>query len=421
MAPLFLSLKNTYKLNVKFKNLYLAYFYIYLYRPKLILLSNAHGDESTFKLVKHLSSLGINVITLTTEGNFTKKYLFGYLWGWNNDLVLYQNYLLLWNEKSRQLILDEYPYLKDQLLVSGSVGHDRYKILKFRSKEDFLKTIGRQKEFKKVVGLASFGLFAYINDADYFRVVNPNFSMEALEIYKQDISKLRNIYYNIIKENPDILFLLRPHPEQVIRGNVENSELSNLDCLPNIYWSSRYTDIPGIDDAISVSDMWIAYESNTSLEAWLLNKPTVYINPTTTEFERENHYLGNAIASCQDQLQGYIDEFYRFGKIEDFESRRDVRENMMKEIFEYTDGKNYRRTADMINDLIVKMKNPDYSKSRRELRQNISWKNVLVSVIHRVPLYFKIRKSLNRNIYLAPMKSGSIQHYVGRFSKFIQE
>ena len=74
-------------------------------------------------------------------------------------------------------------------------------------------------------------------------------------------------------------------------------------------------------ESISLSDLWITYESTTALEAWLLGVPTCLLNPSGTDFNfREGYHLGqeNFLAPLRCHRQcGTIKRTGRFSRSRD--------------------------------------------------------------------------------------------------------
>ncbi len=414
VTPVNLYLRKYFGLKIKTKNLHNALFYVLIYRPKLVYISNAHGDESTFKLIRFLHTINVNVVTLVTEGNFQESFIHGYLWGWNTDFKLYQRAMILWNEHSRNAILKFHPELKPQLEVSGATGFDRYFFLKFNSKQEFLEK--QNLPFKKVIGIAGFGLFDHLDNYKLLKTVIPDISLEAFELFKEDLIKLRKIYKELIEQNPDILFILRMHPQLV--SKLHRSEFSECVGLKNIFISSTFEELPNIADAINVSDLWIGYESTTSIEAWLLKKMVVYINPTTADFQRENHYKGCLIVKDVPELQNLIDKFYLEGIPNEYHNLAQIRSDIIKTLIEHDDGLNHKRAAEIIYKFYRESKRPTLSSLFRILRE-IRWIEVVRFYLYGTKWYFKLRRNLSRPDSMYPRQKDQSKQYESLYEQYI--
>ena len=96
-----------------------------------------------------------------------------------------------------------------------------------------------------------------------------------------------------IEKYPDYLFVLKKHPRENFESDLRDSrnEMNRLVAYPNVLYIK---DSEEIQDLIEASDLWLAFESTSIMEAWLLHKPTLLINPDI-HFTRAELYKGSAI------------------------------------------------------------------------------------------------------------------------------
>ncbi|MCB0482520.1 MAG: hypothetical protein KDC83_13915, partial [Flavobacteriales bacterium] len=346
ITPVYLSLRKRFKLKVRTCYHEQALWNLFLYRPKVLLMSYFHGAPQNVFLVELCYKLGVKIVTLTTEGNYQRENLDGYLWGWKQDKILLNDVLILWNQRSKGFVLEKYPELEDKIQVSGGTGFDRYKLLSYKSKGEFLKE-NNLNNYKRVIGIASWGIFYHIEDEAYFSAFRDrflsNYTDVQIEMHRNDLRMMRRIYRELIVANPDILFILRFHP--LVR-HVDQSEFKGCTDLPNVFVSNKEVNTQyKIDELIAISDLWIAYDSGTAIEAWLLNKTTILLNPSGIDFIRESAFVGSTIVQSQDELQQSIKEYYETGKIDDFGHKKKERERIIEEVIQYSDGKNHERAA----------------------------------------------------------------------------
>jgi hypothetical protein len=205
------------------------------------------------------------------------------------------------------------------------------------------------EHFTKVIGIASWG-FDLIGDNSYFEEFKERiylrFSPEQIEMHRKDLALVQEAYRKLVRNNPNILFILRYHPASF---DFKFNEFYGLESEPNVFISSnRKNGNYLVSDLISSSDLWLAYQSTTTIEAWLMKKPTLLFNPTREDFVREEGYRGSAIYKNIDDLQQAVDEFYRTDRIESFESRAPFRTQAIKDSIGWDDGQNHVRAADMI-------------------------------------------------------------------------
>lgn len=345
VTPVLVYLKKKHNIQYKTVSIFNGYYYILKYKPKMILISNFQGASLNNEIIKLSYILGIKVVSFISEGNVKELALDQFLWGWNKDKKLYVDKMLLWSKRSERLFVDKYPELKDKLVTTGATGFDRYQLLTFKSKKEFLKE--NNLKFEKIIGIAAWGFDHYFGE--YFEK-NKNyylkvFGEEQIEMHKSDLYKIQEIYKKLIENNKDILFILRFHPGTI---DFEKNEFYGLDKFDNVYISNKFNKNYQITDLINISDLWIGYETTTALESWLLNKQTFLINPTRSDFIRENVHKGSPIALTYSEAQKYIDEFFETSSIKDFELLQEYRSEIISAVIEYQDGNNYIRAAEEI-------------------------------------------------------------------------
>ncbi len=346
VTPVLLYLQKRYHLRFKTKSIFNGYYYLLKYRPKILVISNFAGDKINHEVVKTAYQMGIKVVSLISEGNVKPENVHQFLWGWNKEKKLYVDKLCLWSERSRTLFIKAYPQYADRFAVTGATGFDRYQLLRFKTKNTFLEENGLT--FRKIVGIAGwgfdhlFGEYYKQHEAQYLRVLGK----EQIEMHRNDLMKLRHIYQEIIERNRDILFILRYHPGTVDFKKSEFYGLEKYDnvCISKPHQNNGYT----ISDLINISDLWIGYETTTALEAWLLGKETFLINPSRTDFIRENVHRGSPIVQTAKEAQTLIDTFFKRQRIEAFERLQQHREAVIRDAIGYADGKNHIRAAEEI-------------------------------------------------------------------------
>jgi len=349
--PVLVHLQKKFGLSVKCGNIFNGYGLINSIKPKLIMIASFSGAKINHEVIKYAYLKGIKIVSLISEGNILSNTAKYYLWGHNKDEKLYVDLLLLWSERSRNIIVSEYPQYSDMIKVSGGTGFDRFVNCDFKKKEDFLRE-NNLTHFKKVIGIASWG-FDLVGDNEYFESVKERvylrFSPEQIEMHREDLYKIQKIYKEMVLSNPDTLFILRYHPASF---DFVFHEFYGLEKLDNVYISKINEDKDySVSDLISISDLWIAYQSTTTIEAWLMKKPTLLVNPTRSDFVREEGYLGSAIYQNYEDLQKSLDEFYESGEISAFNEALGHREKAIEDSIGRGDGKNYQRAAKEIYEL----------------------------------------------------------------------
>ena len=352
IEPVLSYLELKYKLKIVRESLFNLEFKLLKYNPKMLVISNEIGAYENFIAVKLASKLGIKIVTLISEGDYVgnKARIEGFFWGWNKDHIFYEDLHLEWSQRNIDIIYKFIPGSESfNIKVSGATGFDRYKILPFMTKEEFLAKYNKA-QFKKVVGLGGFNFDHLLGD--YFQqfedVIVESLGERDLQLHRAAKEALRTIYRDLIERNPDTLFILKHHPGV---WQEELTELYQLDKYENTVVIRGKEE--NIADVINASDIWIAYNSTTVMEAWLLGKQTMFVNPEGGDFKRSSISKGSPIKTTFHETQVAIDKFYALAEIPSFKELEGNREQAMNEIIGWDDGKNHMRAGDYIYDLFI--------------------------------------------------------------------
>jgi surface carbohydrate biosynthesis protein len=333
-------------------------------KPDLVILANTIGSKNHHCIAKYAYENGIKVFALISEGNFRTNGTFDY-WGYNTDKKFYQEYVCFWSKRTKKFMEKELPQYKEKFVLTGATGFDRYKIYDFETKESFLKRYNLS-QYKKVIGYAGWA---------FGKLYNPTGLMEIRSTYKEKADDfiewmkkqqklVEDILRKAVENNPDTLFILKRHPNEIHPHLVQkdNNEMINLADYPNVLYLRNEEDVHTL---ISVSDMWLAFESTTVIEAWLMKKdmPTIFINPDP-DFNRDINYKGVIIAKDYEKLQNLINEYYSTGKVEEMFSPEKIKSR--KEIFEHVigfpDGFNHIRAGYYLSKTVNKIKSEKHKK-----------------------------------------------------------
>lgn len=369
------------------------------YKPDLILFANTIGGHANLKFLKYLKSKGYNVISLSSEGNFREWQVEQFFWGLNQEKILHEDKNLLWSQRCLDMVVKRYPELKPQLGVSGAVGFDRYKIFPFIEKEDFLLKYNKS-DYKKILCYACY-TFDIVRTDDEINDLNDKIILEQIDIFKNvhmrglydmyldDKQSVNNILGLLIKNNPDILYILKLHPGTI---DDKNTEIKGLDA-ENVLVIKDEEEISNI---INASDILMTFDSTTVLEAWLLNKPTIHLFPPEYDKDAGMDFKGSLIVRDYATLQHHVDELYASNVIADFENKKQIRDDIIKHIIQWDDGLNHVR----VGEEIVKMiENENYIKI---LNDNI-FTRIKLYAIHLLIKYSK---------YIKKLKLFNDRHYI---------
>lgn len=314
------------------------------YRPKMLVMSNEIGAQENFEAVKLATRLGIKVVTLVSEGDFPphEEMMEGVFWGWNKDRVFYPDVRLEWSERNVRMIRRYIPGSGAfDIEVSGATGFDRYKFMPFVTKDTMLAKYGKQR-FSQVVFVPgfTFDLFA----GDYFskfeREVVDSIGWPDIEAHRASREPLRAIYRSLIEAFPDTLFVLKYHPGT---WQEDLSEFSGLEGYDNtIVVKGRQENVA---DLVNAADLLITYNSTTSLEAWMLGKQTLLVNPVTSDFKRSEIAAGSPVVRTFEEARDALVAFFSRGSLPGFDELASTRDKLIEEIIGSADGTSHLRAA----------------------------------------------------------------------------
>jgi hypothetical protein len=327
---------------------------IYKDKPDIVFTPNTIGSTLYWKIARAANEQNVPVFSLISEGNFKTDGSFRY-WGFNLDKKFYQEYVCCWSERTRRFLAGSEPHAKDKIVLTGGAGFDRFKIYQFVSKEAFLKKYNRSG-YKKIVGYGAW-TFNKINyprgRSDIFQCFGENETV--LGWLDEQRILILGILDETVRKNRDTLFIFKKHPqdkpsESVIEAIDEIPKFSG--CENVLYFNEEEP----LQDLISVSDVWTCFESTTALEAWLLGKQTIFINPEP-EFPRAEIYKGSAIAKNYIELQSMLSSYFTNCRIEEFftDEKLAKRDEIIKNTIGFDDGLNHVRACVYLEKTINKI------------------------------------------------------------------
>jgi len=357
------------------------------FKPDLVLFSATEGATNNLNFAKYLKSKGYPIVSLTSEGNYRESVIEIMLWG-NKDKILYEDKKFLWSQRCLNMVLKYYPELKQKIAVSGAVGFDRYRVYSFMSKKEFLEKYNKSK-YHKVIGYACWG-FDLVRTEEEIKNITDRIMRNEIEKFKSRYgenfsnylvakSNISNLLKETIKNNPDILFILKLHPGTL---DDDNTEIKGLD-FENVLVLKYEEEIA---DIINSCDIWTVFDSTTTFEAWLLNKSTIHLFPPAFNKDASTDFKGSVIATDCKTLQNYIDEYYTSSKIKDFEDKKSARKKIVEQIIQWDDGLNHVRVGEEIVKMIER-------KEPKILKDSIPTRIKLFG-IHLMKKYSKYLKNM---------------------------
>lgn len=318
--------------------------YLLKYKPKLLFVAGGSvGATINYQAIKFAHEIGVPVVTGTAEGIYFSEYTEKFFWGHNFDKNLLEQLNFQWSVRARDLAIELVPRVSNQLKITGASGFDRYQFYRFRSKQAWMDKYGYS--YSRMIGYAGWAFDALYREAA-LADLGEIYSRNQFEQLRQSGLEINKILRVLIEEYQDTLFLLKEHPGVVNRAY---SELANLQNYTNVLYLRNEE---AVGDCINGCDIWMAFESTTCLEAWLLGKPTLMINPSGSNFVRTNICKGNPILKNAAEVKQVFEEYYTSRVISEFEAKRIARQQIVEETIQWADGKNHLRMVYYIEKLL---------------------------------------------------------------------
>lgn len=326
-------------------------------RPDLVFLPNTVGSNEYIAAAKYAFDNGIKVFALMSEGDVRTDGTFNY-WGLNAERILYQERLCIWSDRVMEFFRKAEPHLADKFVVTGHTGFDRYKVYTFPSKDEVLTA--SQRNYKAVVGYAGWG---------FGKLSYPQGRFEMLSFFKGDESKMaqveslrleiESILRHAIESNPDILFILKQHPnESPPTGTAPIvNEIYELRTYPNVRYEGVDTPITTL---INISDVWLSFESTTAVESWALNKPSILLYPDPTfspNIRNKGLDVAQLIASNAIELDRHLKAWVRDGRFPDFDApeKCEKRAEIIRNTVGFDDGLNHVRAGKELGNVLLNL------------------------------------------------------------------
>lgn len=339
-----------YGLNSRIASFRTEYTAIKKYIPRLIILPQI-TEPKIFGLAKLAKRMGCFVAVNPSEGTFGSNMERSLAWGNFNEYDQISDIYFAWGRAHRDLLLRYTNIKKDKIAIVGPPRFDFYfhpLNRLFLSRKEFGDLIRIKNNANIIVLLAPNFVnadktmveikksYSYSLEGDKFADVR-NFE----KIHRD---KILSAIFNISKSNPNVDFVIRPHPfekrevyESFIRGgNQKNIHVSPPDL-------SIYAILKNIDILINVC-------STVSTEAWLTGLPTI-----STIFDENIKYdsyfmKGNQIVRSYDELVDLIDHYIKGGKIPEYILKN--RKEYLEYWYNSTDGHASEQCAKEIFDFL---------------------------------------------------------------------
>ncbi|TSJ41988.1 BFO_1060 family glycosyltransferase [Fluviicola chungangensis] len=310
--------------------------------PDLVILPNARGNDLYFEIAQYCKENDILVYANESEGNFNPDTDYNY-WGYNTTKTPICPVLYCWNYRIRNYLIESVGIDESLIKVAGAPGIDKYHYTSKLDRGLFLKKHHKSK-YKKVVGYAGWA-FGKLENKEIDHVLT-YLEMEETSGKKWIAEKrdwAEEALRSCIEKFPDVLFILKKHPRENFESDYRDSrnEMNRLTHYDNVLYLCNEE---SIESLIQVSDIWMAFESTSIMEAWLMRTPTVIINPIPNfskvklyEGSLQVHDIPHLLTVMTDALEKNV--FDQMNQPEILVQRQKTLENA----FGFTDGYNHLR------------------------------------------------------------------------------
>lgn len=311
--------------------------------PDLVLFPNTRGNHFYYEIAKYCNESGILIYSHDSEGNFSTEIDYDY-WAFNLAKKSLCPVHYTWNERVKKFLMDKYDLPSEEFVVTGAPGFDKYQYMPQREKVEVLKKYGLD-HYKTVVGYAGWA-FGKLENKEIGDVLsNIDQPGEAgMKWMAEQRDKVEKILKTLIEANPDILFVLKKHPRENFESDLRDSrnEMNRLKDYDNVFYLKDEEDI---QDLIQISDLWMAFESSSIIEAWLLGKPTMMTTPDGN-FKRATLHKGSINAKSPEEAMLGLEALKR-NEIEYFNSPEVVakRSEIISSSIGFADGFNHLRVV----------------------------------------------------------------------------
>lgn len=306
-----------------------ALYLIYKYKPNALYMSNIVGARINFLVAQYAHNLGIPVFTSHAEGDFAEENITEFVWGHNYDKELIESKIFFWSKRNASLSTKYFKNIIDKIYITGSPGHDKYII----NKNENIKNFDR-------VNILCFDFSFTCNKHSNFKL----FSEETIEFFREQMVQFDDILYKTIKNNPNLKFYIKEHPSTVL--GLKYSAVENCVNLPNAYLVDKNISIL---EFLKSSNICISYQSNTSLESWLLGNISITLNPLTiiwpNDVYRTPFHDAQFIANTSTELNNLLRNIHTL-KLSNIQTTN--QNNLIKNIIGFADGLNHVRIGNYI-------------------------------------------------------------------------
>jgi surface carbohydrate biosynthesis protein len=324
-------------------------YHLLKHRPRLLYVADPTGARINHEASLFADRIGTPSVCVDAEGDYLAGSEDKMFWAHIVDRRLRQRLKLQWSSRSRARALTVAPDAAERIKVTGAVGFDRYRNERFTTKEEWQRKYRFSQE--RMVGVAGW-TFDYLSVPAERAARTRLYGRELVERFDRDLGALRVLLAELIRGRPETMFVLKLHPGVIDFSETEFAGLENLENVLVIEQEEA------VGDCINACDVWMAYNSTTCIEAWLLGKPAVFVNPSGGDFPRSESSRGTPVLETPAEVDAALSEHEESAHIAAFDALEQTRASVLAEMLGWVDGKNHLRAAHYIELLLHDIPGP---------------------------------------------------------------
>ncbi|WP_300718138.1 BFO_1060 family glycosyltransferase [uncultured Desulfovibrio sp.] len=331
-----------------------GYYLILKHQPSVVFLDCIFGGRWHAEMAFFAKKMGCKVVSLMGEGANFARFVSNpeEMWGWLAEQVVVWDAYFFWNHSAKQFVINNFPFAEKNIYVTGGTGYDRYRFVHPERAEDI------PSKYQATIGVGCW---------DFSRCGDSVWSAQNRLLFSE-------ILLQIIRQNRHVFFKIKLHP-----GSEGNIHASGVDTCANEENARILPLHTPIIDCIADSDIWLTFESNTALEAWLMGKQTALLNPTGTDFPFARLCTVNGQPNFADaeQWTNAINSFLETRELPGFRELENERQKCYEQLIGHSDGLNHVRAGNIILDVLQQSKNlvvdiPDLGWRKKAINAFIS-------------------------------------------------
>lgn len=336
LIPIIYVLRKKYNLKVEIRSIF-DYGAIDFLKPKVLLTNGCTGSKETYQVTKYASERGVYTVSLHAEGMFREENIESHIFGWNKDKKPTVKKWYMWNNNAYRWGIKACPNFKSVLDVAGSTLHEKYKIF---HRNDFSREKLLQDRFDSIIFYAGWS----------FDKILQKYKLKAIKHNPEEERHfVTNCLMSIASKYSNNLLIMKYHPATFNESVTEISDYFN-----NFKNVMIIHDEYPIYELIINADVVISFDSTTTIDAWLAEKPTfnLYRGKKSIFSDGSLGYdyirTGSLVPFSEKELLSYLDEFFTNGEIKDFKNKEKIRKKIILDYIGNIDKKPSLKIADHI-------------------------------------------------------------------------